>query len=624
MRLRQWQIENFKSIGPQQSISLSDVTLLVGANSSGKSSILQSILLLKQTMQYGRPQAPLLLNGPLVRLGNFVDVLHAQVKRRSFALGFQLDVDESALRAVASKPTGGIFGIAPLGTECKEIHLQLESGLDRKSGDELLLQQPFLRKASLHIAHTRGPEDLKSDIDARRLRKQASPDQTFDELRAAKGQLLDVRAHRLSNDITQELQRAWPSPTIHGVTFRYFVPESLVVSYDVRLKAADEIASYLSEPFPTFTAAPSSINAPIFEAAKAGVISWLSSSDTAELKQAVYEAKDVRELSSAISSELRPSYRAEIGRFVRHGLLSSTSIEQSRKADDLRRHVFESIASAQTSPFDFTTFTPQPVARAIEDLQDYFRHGIKYLGPLREPPKPLYPLEPLPDPTDVGYRGEHTAAVYDLNKNQMITYPALKSEDERPYFKRGTLHEAATAWLSYIGIIDDLNTQDRGKFGRELQVRAHGLKKFHDLTNVGVGVSQVLPLVIMALMSRVGSLLILEQPELHLHPRVQARLADFILAVARSGRQFLIETHSEYIIYRMRRRIAEADEALSNSLSLYFVERHSGVTEVRPVHVSEYGAISEWPKDFFDTSQLEADFIIRAAATKQLAKRKGG
>src|SRR5262249_48960195 len=150
-----------------------------------------------------------------------------------------------------------------------------------------------------------------------------------------------------------------------------------------------------------------------------------------------------------------------------------------------------------------------------------------------------------------------------------------------------------------------------------------GLNKYHDLTNVGVGVSQVLPIVLMALLSEPGSLLIFEQPELHLHPRVQTRLADFFISIALSGKQCLLETHSEYLIHRLRRRIAEAPgDELTELSRLYFVERENGLTSCRPVDITRYGAILDWPLDFFDQAQVESERILTAASAKRVSEKQ--
>ncbi len=151
---------------------------------------------------------------------------------------------------------------------------------------------------------------------------------------------------------------------------------------------------------------------------------------------------------------------------------------------------------------------PRIISDAADVSRRQFEYFVRYLGPLRDEPKPLYPLEALGDPTDVGYRGEHTAAVLDLNRTRSISYIPSKALLGQPTVSEllasrvsANVSAAVVDWLSYMGVAEVISTEDRGKIGHELQVRTSGLTKLHDLTNVGVGVSQVLPIVVMALLS---------------------------------------------------------------------------------------------------------------------------
>src|SRR5262249_40899913 len=158
----------------------------------------------------------------------------------------------------------------------------------------------------------------------------------------------------------------------------------------------------------------------------------------------------------------------------------------------------------------------------------------------------------------------------------------------------------------YLDIATKVNTSDEGKFGHGLSVSLPGSAGAHDLTHVGVGVSQILPIVVMCLLARNGTTLIIEQPELHLNPKVQTRLADFFLSMALLGKQCLIETHSEYLITRLRLRSVMAEgSSLAGLMKLYFVEKRNGVSHYRDVKINEYGAVEDWPTGFFDQSQRE-------------------
>jgi predicted ATPase len=133
----------------------------------------------------------------------------------------------------------------------------------------------------------------------------------------------------------------------------------------------------------------------------------------------------------------------------------------------------------------------------------------------------------------------------------------------------------------------------------------------------------VLPIVVACLLAPPDTTFVIEQPELHLHPKVQTLLADFFMAMSILGKQCIIETHSEYLINRIRFRAAAATgEEISALAKIYFTELKDGETAVRPVNVNQYGAITDWPAGFFDQSQDEAERILRAATQKRKNQQK--
>jgi predicted ATPase len=142
----------------------------------------------------------------------------------------------------------------------------------------------------------------------------------------------------------------------------------------------------------------------------------------------------------------------------------------------------------------------------------------------------------------------------------------------------------------------------------------NGFSKIN-LANMGEGLSQLLPIVARVLTTpRYGSLLI-EQPELHLHPAAQADLADlFISGAEKADRQYIVETHSEHLLLRLRRRIAEGDVDPEDVAVLY-VEREGSESSVRALDLDESGHFDDWPKGFFDERYREALAIAEAAQT---------
>ena len=141
-----------------------------------------------------------------------------------------------------------------------------------------------------------------------------------------------------------------------------------------------------------------------------------------------------------------------------------------------------------------------------------------------------------------------------------------------------------------------------------------------NLPDVGVGTSQLLPILIQGLAAAPGSTLLLEQPEAHLHPKAQAELADFLIEVSRRGLSVIVETHSEHLITRLQRRIAE--ETLdSKDLALYYVTPSPEGSALERVHVNEYGQYPEAPEGFFEDGLDDGFHFMRAIGERKRRER---
>jgi predicted ATPase len=134
---------------------------------------------------------------------------------------------------------------------------------------------------------------------------------------------------------------------------------------------------------------------------------------------------------------------------------------------------------------------------------------------------------------------------------------------------------------------------------------------------VGTGVSQVLPVLVLCLLSNPGDLILLEQPELHLNPSIQQRLADFFLAMSKTGRQLIVETHSEYLVTRLR--LAGLKNDVNRDLhKILFVEKNEFEgTIFREVKSNNFGEIEDWPQGFFDQATNDMRELII-----EISKRK--
>jgi predicted ATPase len=604
-----WSIENFKSFLGRTRIDFAPITVFAGANSSGKSTIIQSILLLKQTIQYAPLNRPLALNGPLLKLGAFDDVKNVTSQDRHIGISWDLDVEVRQHHPYyygpqfysASFPL--YFGESTIKSVSASFQWDADptkSALgDLGSGNELLKFQPALvhslidvqlKKADSGVAHL--ALSRTSDPKLRNYPFQVEIDpQSADEVLGQK-----------------------PEGKIISASSTHFLPGQLVVEYDAIKERARRISAVLvgAESLVAWTTrdvADAMIDKEVIQ----HIQRWFTGDKASSDQNALFPRADEKPLPIG-----------EVADMVRRNLVRNR--ERAANIVELRSQLEDLLSKGQTPKSTLELASPRATTEAATFCSGYFRNSIRYLGPLRDEPKPVYPLEALENPTEVGYKGEHTAAVLDLHRDTQIQYipSSFASTVEFKALQRtATVHEAVVDWLSYVGVASEFQTAESGKFGHQLTVQTEGLDRFHDLTNVGVGVSQVLPIIVMALLAEKPCLLIFEQPELHLHPKVQARLADFFLSVSLSGKQCLIETHSEYLIERFRLRVAQAEgESLRSLLKIYFTERVSGETKCRPVEITKYGAVSDWPKDFFDQGQIETEHILQAARDKRNAEKR--
>ncbi|MFB7426054.1 DUF3696 domain-containing protein [Streptomyces hydrogenans] len=128
-------------------------------------------------------------------------------------------------------------------------------------------------------------------------------------------------------------------------------------------------------------------------------------------------------------------------------------------------------------------------------------------------------------------------------------------------------------------------------------------------TNVGFGLTYALPIVVACLTAGPGSLILLENPEAHLHPRGQSRMAALIAAAASAGAQLVVETHSDHVLDGTRLAVKQGRLAASDTAVHFFRGNGAGVEIITPT-VAEDGSLSEWPEGFFDESENTLDQLL--------------
>lgn len=229
----------------------------------------------------------------------------------------------------------------------------------------------------------------------------------------------------------------------------------------------------------------------------------------------------------------------------------------------------------------------------LEALYEGELDSIYYLGPLREPPIRDY-LWARSRPTDVGTSGEKTIDAI------LSATEAKETRNVKPKAHRMPFQEMIAYWLREMGMIDDFRVEeiaDGSNLWRAYVRTRPGASEVF-LTDVGFGVSQVLPVITLLQYVPEGSTVVLEQPEIHLHPLAQAALADVIIQAAIHRKvQVVLESHSEHLLLRLQRRIAE--ESISKEdVALYFCDAPRGVSTLTPLELDLYGNILNWPDKF--------------------------
>ncbi len=147
-----------------------------------------------------------------------------------------------------------------------------------------------------------------------------------------------------------------------------------------------------------------------------------------------------------------------------------------------------------------------------------------------------------------------------------------------------------------------------------------------ELTDVGFGISQVLPILVQAYLSPIRSITIIEQPEIHLHPKMQAWLTDALIHIAMNNEKiFIIETHSDALVRRLRLRIVDEDSDFNeNHVAIYYLERNrvNNRTDVNEVKISPDGDIS-WPSEFMDVEINDTLMIQKKKIEKMMKNNQG-
>ncbi|MFH0985936.1 MAG: DUF3696 domain-containing protein [Candidatus Omnitrophota bacterium] len=353
-----------------------------------------------------------------------------------------------------------------------------------------------------------------------------------------------------------------------------------------------------------------------------GGLKDLKEGDCKVKTQFVYNKFQKRtELNSAEISFLDESIyleRVKLKRGVKYQATISYRNERKSLSGEFLKHVL------RVAPFKFYGISPSMIGRArripweaqkvafvIQQLVEEFINNINYIGPLRENPKTLY-VSGGELRKDVGLKGEYATDV--------LWAQSQGSRKDKLLLKR------VNHWIQQFGLGSSIKLKPLGRQRQTgfFQLIIRNLKTAIDATinDVGFGVSQVLPLIVEGFYSRPDSSLFIEQPEIHLHPKVQADLGDLFIELAGQGRRIIVETHSEHLLSRLARRVVEGKTFTKDDLAIYYFSPEAENTLPKRIYINELGQFENWPEGFFQEDYLEALVHSRLIAEKLKQKER--
>ncbi len=246
----------------------------------------------------------------------------------------------------------------------------------------------------------------------------------------------------------------------------------------------------------------------------------------------------------------------------------------------------------------------------IEEGFSAYCEGIHYIGPIRETPERYYPITGEVAES-VGFKGEFVP--YLLKKSKEV----LGLRD----FKLLDLDNEVQKWLMKFEMAKGIEIKQH----KEIELISIFLREFFsgvkvNLTDMGFGTSQVLPIILEGFLSDRDPVLMIEQPEIHLHPRAQSALGDLFIEIANEDKTIIVETHSEHLIRRIQRRIAE-NKISKDDVIFYYVNIGKEGSKLQELKIDEDGFIENIPAGFFDENYEEASEHLRIISEKKENKK---
>lgn len=540
MKIKSIYFENYKAFKTGK-VQLTPLSVLLGTNSSGKSSIIKLILMLSQTL-VGRKNTHLLTEGKFADLGELENLFWNQDTNK--VLKFEFNIESLELDTILDQSAIAIKALITMLVRDYydeyrfvegEVDLDLRTAVYDlgRSNRNLYNSNPTLEE-KLHSAELALKVLKKINKKSALIDKPINNNVLFED-ETKENEVISPLLLKHTIDFIRDLQ-ALGEINKFGYNFRFYKDKLIIDSVYFGSEKKQTSISFWNH---KYKRKHLQINSNVFNTKK---LDHYKSNFDCKLDRLTFS------WANSINSNIRS--------------MRDRKLLQKNGPAFILFHVLKEVFNK-----NINTLNPS---------------NIKYVSPLRFYPKRYFLVEGgESDSFWDTFNGERLSAI--LNDN-----PELRDQINK-WFKKFDL-EIDVEKLK--GMIHSIKVKDRG-----LTL---------DITDVGFGVSQILPVILQPYLSNDSGLTIIEQPEIHIHPKMQSELADFFVSLINtSDKHFLIETHSEAFLKRMRRRIAENNDDLPDSISnenvsIHFVEK--GKNKKTPTHIKdveiEKNGFFEWPEDF--------------------------
>ena len=506
--LKSISLKNYKCFKNKTDIEIAPLTVLCGVNSSGKSSILKSLLMLKQSYENESPTHSMLFSGEYTDNGSFDDIIYHTPQNK---------IEKDACFTISN-----VFRIKDTSNEYGKNLVKRQDIASYKELKKVFMPTTSSRRIKCF--------DIKIDIEVQRPRETSS-------------------------------------------SFEFYIESNIIKSYNISITLLD-INNQKIDDNKHFIRIEKNIGVDNDNENKGWILNW---DGVPSIRGNSVPGKNYYCTCYFSGLQVKNIYANNMSADVRYVLPNILSICK--------------IASFQTD-------------------------GLSFIAPLRQNPARRYSING--DVNSVGISGEMTpillAKEYKNKKTDVI--PPYKNKQQNTLCwakKRLEFNKLLQNWMDYLSL-GELTLS--GKNGLvEININDH------NIVDVGFGVSQALPILVQGLYLSKDQSLLLEQPEIHLHPEMQLQMADFLIALAKNEKNIIVETHSDHFVNRIIHRVMQNYDELNDLINIYIVEEDDdlGGSRVRLKKIDKFkGTLKDENKFFFTQYDTEIANIVDIGLTNML------